>query len=125
MNLELDRDPQILLFHDFPPELRLPRVTHIILLAALRSLLAKWLEPSLPSMSEVVSRVTHYLQMDKLETLRAKEVHSKAFFKKWKPYIVAFLQEDDIRQIMLPFRHTAWYSTSDLMGTLGRLRLRE
>lgn len=123
MNLSLDVNPQTLLFHDFPPEVRLPRVLHIILLAALRSLLAKCLEPSIPTMAEVLSRISHYLQMDRLETLRSKNIRSNAFFKKWKPYIVAFLREDDIRQLMLLFRTTTWYLTSELAGTLGKLQL--
>lgn len=101
----------------------MPKVLHVILLAALRSLLSKWRDPSPPSMTEVLSQVKHYLNMDKLEVLRNKNMQAKSFFKKWKPFLLAFLDADEIQQLMLPFRNTSWYLTSDLAGSLGRLRL--
>lgn len=70
-------------------------------------------------MSEVLSCVKHYLNMDKLETLKSKNKRAKSFFKKWKPFIVAFLNAADIRQ----FRTTPWYLMADIAGSLGRLRL--
>lgn len=63
--------------------------------------------------------------MDKLEILRTKSTSSKTFFKKWKPFIVAFLSDEEVRQLMLPFRTTSWYLTSELAGTLGRLLISE
>lgn len=125
MNLRIASTPQIALFHIFPPESRFPRVLHIILLAAFRSLLAKWLEPSVPSVTEVLIQIKHYLHMDKLETLRSKTTSSKSFFKKWKSFIVSFLNEEEIRQLMLPFRNTTWYLSFELSGTLGGLRITE
>lgn len=80
--LHLENDPQLLLFHVFPQDSKLPMVLHIILLVVQRSQLSKWLTSALPSMSEVVNHVKHCLTMDKLETLRNKNVQSKSFFKK-------------------------------------------
>lgn len=60
MNLRIENTLQIVPFHIFPPDSRLPRVLHIILLAALRSLLAKWLEPVVPSVNEVLTQIKHY-----------------------------------------------------------------
>lgn len=80
-----------------------PRILHIILLAALRSVLNRWLDPVVPAMSEVLTQVKHYLTMDKLEVLRNRNVQSKSFFKKWKPFILAFLEMEEIQQLMRPF----------------------
>lgn len=80
MDIHIENEPQTLLFHSFPPHANFPVVLHIILMAAKRSLLSKWLVPILPSMSEVVAQVKHYLAMDKLETIRFKNTHTKSFF---------------------------------------------
>lgn len=94
IGITIDNKPQQLLFHYFPPPSRYPPILHFILLAAMRCLLSNWLLPSIPSTSEVVAQIKHYLIMDKLETIRSKNTHTKQFFKKWRPFIQAIMKLD-------------------------------
>lgn len=109
MVIKLANEPQILLFHSFPQHANIPVVLHVMLMAVKRWLLSKWLLFSLPSMFEVVAQVKHYLTLDMLETIRLRNTHAKTYFRKWKPFIQVFLDDEEISQLMTPFWYHIWY----------------
>lgn len=100
-----------------------PPLVHVILLVAKRCLLNKWLEADLPTMDMLTAQIRLCLFSDRVETERHKETKATAFFKKWRGFVSHHLTQDEINDLMTGFQYTSWYSTEDLKGTLGRLRL--
>lgn len=97
---------------------------HIALIAAKRCITKMWLSPTIPTIQMLVTQIKTYLHLDRLFVERNPEIGAKGFFKKWKCFILQYLTNNEIEQIMLSFRHTRWYLTAQLAGTLGTLEIR-
>lgn len=96
---------------------------HISLLAAKRCITKLWLSNTTPSIQMVLAQLRAYLHMDRLFIEHNPKSVAKGFFKKWKYFIVQHMSQSEIEQLMLSFKDTKWYHTSQLAGSLGRLEV--
>ncbi|XP_071978751.1 3-hydroxyisobutyryl-CoA hydrolase, mitochondrial-like [Engystomops pustulosus] len=63
-----------------------------------------WIQPSIPTVTEVISQMRNLVRLDRLETLRHKEKQAKGFFRKWKLFITTHMSRAEIIELVTPFR---------------------